>query len=180
MPTQNSSLEPERLDVRPIPCREKHARIFNRWSELKVGESFILVNDHDPVPLYYQFSAQFPECFSWTYRMAGPEEYHVEIKRLKESPAVPVAPPPPPPAVAGVCGHGETVELTVVDARGLEPPEPMMRILSAVEQLGAGETLKACTDRRPVHLFPELESRGFRYRSEELADGSWVTEIVRD
>ena len=46
------------MDVRPIPCSIKHKLIIRTWLELAVGEHFILLNDHDPVPLYYQFSAR--------------------------------------------------------------------------------------------------------------------------
>ncbi|MBP6508905.1 MAG: DUF2249 domain-containing protein, partial [Opitutaceae bacterium] len=39
------------FDVRPIPGRVKHAQIFQRWFDLPVGQFFVLLNDHDPVPL---------------------------------------------------------------------------------------------------------------------------------
>ena len=43
------------LDVRVIPPREKHPAIFQTFAALQPGESFVLVNDHDPRPLRYQF-----------------------------------------------------------------------------------------------------------------------------
>ena len=36
------------LDVRPLPKPGKHPAIFQAYGALGVGESFILVNDHDP------------------------------------------------------------------------------------------------------------------------------------
>ena len=39
------------MDVRPIPCSIKHGLILKTWRELPVGDYFILLNDHDPVPL---------------------------------------------------------------------------------------------------------------------------------
>jgi len=42
----------------------------------------ILVNDHDPKPLYYQFAAEHPGRFEWNYLMAGPEVWRVEIKKV--------------------------------------------------------------------------------------------------
>lgn len=77
------------FDVREIPCRIKHGQIFQRWFDLAVGEYFVLVNDHDPVPLYYQFSSQFPGAFAWEYIVRGPEEFHVRITKLSavEAPA---------------------------------------------------------------------------------------------
>jgi TusA-related sulfurtransferase len=71
-------------------------------------------------------------------------------------------------------------ETTVkVDARGLEPPQPMVAILEALESLPEGSALRACTDRRPIHLYPLLEQRGFTGETEEQHDGSFITTIRR-
>ena len=71
------------MDVRPIPCSVKHGLIIKQWLDLAVGEHFILLNDHDPVPLYYQFAAQWPERFTWEHLVKGPEEFRVKITKLK-------------------------------------------------------------------------------------------------
>lgn len=181
MHATSSSLSADhvRLDVRPISCRQKHALIFKRWSELAPGEHFVLVNDHDPVPLYYQFAGQFPGAFDWEYLMAGPEEFQVKITRLKATPEPtrkPDLPPWPPRGKACAAPANDAAE---VDARGLEPPEPMLRILAAAEALAPGGALRARTDRRPVHLLPELEARGLRHECEEQADGTWITTLRR-
>ena len=60
----------------------KHGQIFQRWLDLAVGDFFVLVNDHDPVPLYYQFTAQFPGAFNWEYLVRGPEEFQVRITKV--------------------------------------------------------------------------------------------------
>lgn len=69
------------LDVRTIPPRERHPRIFGVFDSLKPGQSFVLVNDHDPRPLYYQFQAERPGAFAWEYLEAGPEVWRVRITR---------------------------------------------------------------------------------------------------
>jgi uncharacterized protein (DUF2249 family) len=71
------------MDVRPIPCSIKHGLIIRTWLELPVGDHFILLNDHDPVPLYYQFSAQWPAAFTWEHLAKGPDEFRVKITKLK-------------------------------------------------------------------------------------------------
>ena len=71
------------MDVRPIPCSVKHGLIIKQWLDLAVGEHFILLNDHDPVPLYYQFAAQWPNDFTWQHLVKGPEEFRVKITKLK-------------------------------------------------------------------------------------------------
>lgn len=73
------------MDVRPIPCSVKHGLIIRSWLELAVGDHFILLNDHDPVPLYYQFSALWPEAFKWEHLIKGPEEFRVKITKLKQT-----------------------------------------------------------------------------------------------
>jgi uncharacterized protein (DUF2249 family) len=71
------------FDVRPIPSRVKHAQILQRWSDLPVGQFFILLNDHDPVPLRYQFEAEFANAFAWDYLERGPEVFRVKITKLE-------------------------------------------------------------------------------------------------
>ncbi len=70
------------MDVRPIPCSIKHGLILKTWFELPVGDHFILLNDHDPVPLRYQFEAEFPNAFTWEYVERGPEDFRVKITKL--------------------------------------------------------------------------------------------------
>ena len=69
--------------------------------------------------------------------------------------------------------------LVEVDARGLEPPQPMMRILEALSGLPEGGALLARTDRQPMHLYDQLTRRGFVGTSELQPDGSCVTRIAR-
>jgi uncharacterized protein (DUF2249 family) len=69
------------LDVRVIPPREKHATIFQTFGALAPGESFVLVNDHDPVPLRYQFEAQHTGQYGWEYVEQGPAVWRVAISR---------------------------------------------------------------------------------------------------
>ncbi len=66
-----------------------------------------------------------------------------------------------------------------VDARGLEPPQPLVKILEALSALPAGAELRAHTDRRPMHLYAQLEARGFEGETEEQPDGTFVTYVSR-
>lgn len=67
------------LDVRIIPPREKHPAIFRTFDSLKKGESFVLVNDHDPFPLRHQFEATRTGQYSWDYLESGPVTWRVSI-----------------------------------------------------------------------------------------------------
>jgi uncharacterized protein (DUF2249 family) len=79
MPQQTR--EPMQLDVRVIPPREKHPTIFATFDALEPGESFVLVNDHDPFPLRYQFEAERAGRFGWEYLEQGPTVWRVAITR---------------------------------------------------------------------------------------------------
>lgn len=70
------------IDVRTVVPRERHPLIFSTFEALGAGESFTLVNDHDPKPLFYQFSAEYPGIFEWTYEEQGPELWKVRIDRV--------------------------------------------------------------------------------------------------
>jgi uncharacterized protein (DUF2249 family) len=70
------------IDVRIIAPRLRHPLIFSTFENLSGGESFLLVNDHDPKPLYYQFNAEYPGIFDWVYEQSGPDVWQVRIARL--------------------------------------------------------------------------------------------------
>lgn len=70
------------LDIRSVAPAKRHPMIFERFEGLQSGESFILVNDHDPKPLYYQFQAERPGTFVWEYMESGPETWRVRIGRI--------------------------------------------------------------------------------------------------
>ncbi len=72
---------PATLDVREIPPRIRHPKIFETFDALAPGEAFVLVNDHDPKPLFYQFQAERVGSFGWRYLEEGPEVWRVEISR---------------------------------------------------------------------------------------------------
>lgn len=70
------------LDVRSLAPRERHAVIFETFGALGASQSFVLINDHDPKPLFYQFQAEHTDQFSWNYLEQGPEVWRVQIGRL--------------------------------------------------------------------------------------------------
>jgi uncharacterized protein (DUF2249 family) len=67
------------IDVRTIAPRQRHPLIFDTFDTLLPGEALLLVNDHDPKPLYYQLQAEYPTPFTWNYVESGPEVWQVLI-----------------------------------------------------------------------------------------------------
>jgi uncharacterized protein (DUF2249 family) len=70
------------LDVRTEIPRVRHELIFATFGTLEVGTAFVLVNDHDPKPLYYQLAAENAGQFTWEYLEEGPEVWRVRIGRI--------------------------------------------------------------------------------------------------
>ena len=70
------------LDVRVIPPREKHPTIFATFDALAPGEHFVLVNDHDPLPLRYQLQYERAGAFVWEYLESGPVVWRVAIGKV--------------------------------------------------------------------------------------------------
>lgn len=67
-------------------------------------------------------------------------------------------------------------EEVIVDARGLEPPEPMELVLSALCALRPGQRVLMLLEREPVPLFRILERNGYGWRCTPRDDG--VFEIL--
>lgn len=78
----------ETLNVTLIEPRFKHPTIFDKFDQLENGNAFIILNDHDPKPLYYQLLAERGNTFGWEYLENGPQTWQVKIsKRATEEEA---------------------------------------------------------------------------------------------
>jgi len=69
------------IDVRPETPRVRHEIIFDQFAALAPGTAYVLVNDHDPKPLWYQFDAEHKGEFTWDALEEGPEVWRVRIGR---------------------------------------------------------------------------------------------------
>ena len=65
----------------------------------------------------------------------------------------------------------------VIDARGLEPPEPMLRTMKALDHLEPNRKLLVLLPREPFPLYRALELNGFSRQTEHQADGT-VTVLI--
>ncbi len=163
------------LDVRAEVRRggQPCGLITQTVADLKPHQSLRLIAPFEPVPLFELLGTQ-----GYGHRATPLTDGDWEVLFSRD---LPVEAPEPRAASHAGCGcspakDGPGVEL---DARGLEPPQPMVRILEALTVLPAGGELRARTDRRPMHLFAQLAARGFAGESEEQGDGSFVTHIWR-
>lgn len=163
------------LDVREDIRRgqEPFARIMAAAKSLKPRQALLLRNVFEPVPLYQVLAKKGLD--HWT-TCSGPEDWSIYFY---PAPAEGSGGSAPSPAGAGGTAAGVGATEVVVDARGLEPPQPMQRILEGLAALPEGAALRARTDRRPMLLYPKLEERGYRYETREAGDDGYETRIWR-
>jgi hypothetical protein len=68
----------------------------------------------------------------------------------------------------------------ILDARWLEPPEPLELTLEAIDSLAPDERLRLLIHRTPHMLFPILHEWGFTYQSHCNDDGTYEILIWRE
>lgn len=64
----------------------------------------------------------------------------------------------------------------VVDGRGLAPPEPMEKVLAALDDLQPGQRVRFLIHRQPYPLYDILRRYRYRFETTALPDGEF--EIV--
>lgn len=70
-------------DLRPFPPTQRHEMFYQAFADIKPGEAFEFINDHDPKPLYYQMEAESNEPFRWEYLEKGPDAWKVRVVKVK-------------------------------------------------------------------------------------------------
>ena len=163
------------LDVREDirSGHEPFGKIMNAVAALQSGERLRLIAPFEPVPLFHVLKQQ---GFVHEGQAMVSGDWEVLFTRVSE----PQLKSGTTPEIAVDSRQGDTsvpTEILSVDARGLEPPQPLVKILETLTALPLGAELRAHTDRRPIHLYAQLDDRGFTATSEEQTDGSFVTQI---
>lgn len=62
----------------------------------------------------------------------------------------------------------------LIDARDLEPPEPLERVMQTLIMLRPDQSIRLLLHREPFPLYPLLESRGYAHETTAQPDGSYV------
>ena len=160
------------LDVREDirAGREPFKRIMETVARLKVNDRLRLITPFEPVPLFgvmarrgFSHEARPIESGDWEVLFARSSGASMSAEKTLGTSPLP-------------SGCAPVFDL---DARGLEPPQPLVAILEALARLSDGAEMRARTDRRPLHLYAHLEERGFLGETEEQEDGSFVTTVCR-
>lgn len=159
------------LDVRDDikQGREPLSKIMSTASQLEPKQKLMIIAPFEPVPLYHVLGGQ---GFSYHATPRDNGDWEVVFER-KGNPSDRSEDPAPSPTTHGT----DASPAREIDARGWEPPQPLVKVLETLGDLPHGACLQARTDRKPIHLFPHLEDRGFVATSEEQDDGSYITYI---
>jgi uncharacterized protein (DUF2249 family)/quercetin dioxygenase-like cupin family protein len=83
---QPSSAREHVLDVRGMRKPDKHPTIFATYAALGVGDSFVLVNDHDPQHLREEFEADHAGSYGWEYLNRETRDWRIRITKLAATP----------------------------------------------------------------------------------------------
>jgi hypothetical protein len=140
--------------------REPFSRIMAAVAALRPEEVLHLRAIFEPVPL---FAVMGKRGFTHAARRHAADDWSVWFWR-----AAATVPPTDQSTMSAPAAAPAPSERTVVlDVRGLEPPEPMLRTLSALEDLPAGHELLQVNARVPQFLLPILAERGFMWEVDE-------------
>jgi uncharacterized protein (DUF2249 family) len=166
----------EELDVRPYQERgeEPLGAIMAAVGRVPVGQTLRLRNTFEPTPLYDVLGKR---GFVARASVRGPEDWEILFLNTGRADRVGAAPGPAPTArpaadtaPAPLAWQAPAASLTI-DVSELVPPEPLVKIMEALEALPPGETLLVHHVRRPIHLYPRLDALGCRHETREIAPG---------
>jgi uncharacterized protein (DUF2249 family) len=162
-------LEFRELDVRPILADggEPFQAIMAAVEGLAPGQGLTLFAPFRPQPLF-----SVMERKGFLYQVSELAGGDFEVKFLPRETKV---------LASGDVedGDGWPEPVRTFDFSDLDPPEPMVRILSELETMSPGEVLFAVLPREPLFLFPELTKRGHKWAGNYDRSGTFFRMMVR-
>ena len=163
--------------------REPFARIMGAVDGLRDREVLLLRATFEPAPLFgvlgkrgfvHESVAHADDDWCVWFWRPDPHDAGPAVARAPRATHEPAT--EPDRGGAGAPDGGTTIQL---DVRNLEPPEPLMRTLAALETLPPGHVLVQVNDRVPQLLLPMLAERGFRFAIDESRADSVLVRIWR-
>ncbi|HMW96913.1 MAG TPA: DUF2249 domain-containing protein, partial [Flavobacteriales bacterium] len=154
---------PQELDVRVWVPIERHRNLLKLFKELPVGESFIFINDHDPLPLYYEFRSIHGDVVGWEYLQRGGQDWKVMVTRLEAS-----------------VGREFTDISTLMDLRKVADEDWKHVVFHRYGMMEEGHVMELIAAQEPKHVRMLFEERfagkhSWTYKKQE--PGEWVAHI---
>ncbi len=162
------------LDVRPIlgTGKDPFSDIMAKVEELNSDEILLLINSFEPVPLYSvlgkkgfnHVTQKEEDVFKiYFYRNAKPESNGDNDAETNY-------------AGSNQVDFENIIEL---DVRGLEPPEPMVKILETLPKIDEKTLLLVHHHREPLMLYPKLEERGYTAQANKIQENYYKVLISK-
>lgn len=165
------------LDVRPIidSGSDPFRTIMKTVKSLGEAQVLHLINTFEPIPLYDVLQRR--GFHHWTSEDDG--TWHVWFYGdSTKTPQDGTAAHPGKQAVPAQASPNDP-RVVEIDVRGLEPPEPMMRVLETLNTLGEDSVLLVHHHREPMMLYEKLEARGYRASAEKMREDYYRVTIQK-
>ena len=165
----------DRLFVPDLQPALKHPTVFQKFDSLSVGEAFLLINDHNPIPLFYELQAERGDVFQWEKIEDGPEVWKVQITKTGDA-ACTVSPLAKETATA-------SSDIFVLNVTLIEPRQKHPTIFKHFDALKEGEAFEILNDHDPKPLYYQLlGERGniFTWKYLEKGPQWWRVQIKKN
>ncbi len=163
MPNGSSTIS--ELDVRVFIPIKRHEMLLKMFKELPVGESFIFINDHDPLPLYYEFRSIHGDVVGWEYLQKGGRDWKVKVTRMEAS-----------------VGREFTDISTLMDLRKIENKDWKHVVFHRYGMMQEGDTMEIIAEQEPeeIHsIFNEKFKNQCNWIYKKEQPGEYVIHITK-
>ncbi|MCL5265260.1 MAG: DUF2249 domain-containing protein [Chloroflexi bacterium] len=163
-----SAVVAAQLDVREDQRShsDPFARIMKAVSDLDEGQILYLRNTFEPLPLYDVLGKR--GFVAWARRL-GEDDWEIYFLKVGRGASREENDESKAEATQDQDWEPGTPTAAIsIDVRELTPPQPMMKILNALDHLKPGETLLVHHVRRPAYLYPKLAELGYKQKTVEV------------
>lgn len=159
------------LDVREdiATNRDPLSKIMRTAKDIGVGKILVVVNSFEPIPLYEVLGRK---GFIHRTETDG-DVFRVLFKREAVDRTLSRS-----ETLTGSAAEGEE-KIIEMDVRGLEPPEPMMKILKAINTIGENTILLVHHHREPIFLYDKLKEKEFEAITNKVEENHYKIVIRR-
>src|SRR5215218_8755775 len=136
------------LYIPELEPKLKHPTVFQNFDALENGEGFLLINDHNPILLFYELKAERGDVFEWKKVENGPELWKVEITKRGA-----------PQVQENIVEQKRTStdsDVFVLDVTLLEPRLKHPTIFKHFDALTQGNAFQILNDHDPKPLYYQL------------------------
>lgn len=154
------------INVQELEPRLRHQTIFQTFEDLKVGESLVIHNNHDPKPVYYQMMEMYGDVFSWEYLEEGPEWWNIKVTKKED--------------ISSLFSEEDDIVLNVPE---LHPSVKHQTIFDTFNKLEPGKGMIIHNDHDPMPLYYQLKNmHGDSFSWTYLKDGPdwWDIRIAKE